>query len=97
MPTGAATVLFDFDGTLVRGDCAAAWLRIQLRRDPLRRLAAGLSFPFLAPGFAWWRSAWLPASFYTWRIGQSMRVSGRRTPRGRGQNRTGWAEGVEGV
>ena len=66
MANAAATVLFDFDGTLVRGDCAAAWLRIQLRRDPLRRLAAGLSFPFLAPGFAWWRSAWLPASFYTW-------------------------------
>ncbi len=62
----AATVLFDFDGTLVRGDCAAAWLRGQLRSHPLRRLAAGLSFPFLAPGFAWWRSAWVPASFYTW-------------------------------
>lgn len=62
----AATVLFDFDGTLVQGDCAAAWLRGQLRADPLRRLAAGLSFPFLAPGFAWWRSAWVPASFYTW-------------------------------
>jgi phosphatidylglycerophosphatase C len=61
-----ATVLFDFDGTLVRGDCAAAWLRGQLGSHPLRRLAAGLSFPFLAPGFAWWRSAWLPASFYTW-------------------------------
>ncbi len=62
----AATVLFDFDGTLVRGDCAAAWLRGQLRADPLRKLVAGLSFPMLAPGFAWWRSAWLPASFYTW-------------------------------
>jgi phosphatidylglycerophosphatase C len=62
----AATVLFDFDGTLVRGDCAAAWLRGQLRSHPLRRLAAGLSFPFLAPGLAWWRSAWVPASFYTW-------------------------------
>ena len=62
----AATVLFDFDGTLVRGDCAAALLRGRLNSHPLRRLAAGLSFPFLAPGFAWWRSAWLPASFYTW-------------------------------
>ena len=62
----AATVLFDFDGTLVRGDCAAAWLRGQLRSHPLRRLAAGLSFPFLAPGLGWWRSAWVPASFYTW-------------------------------
>lgn len=66
MTPAAATVLFDFDGTLVRGDCAAAWLRGQLRSHPLRRIAAGLSFPFLAPGFAWWRSAWLPASFYTW-------------------------------
>jgi phosphatidylglycerophosphatase C len=62
----AATVLFDFDGTLVRGDCAAAWLRDQLRSHPLRRLAAGVSFPFLALGFRWWRSAWVPASFYTW-------------------------------
>lgn len=66
MAARAATVLFDFDGTLVRGDCAAAWLRDLLRGDPLRRLLAGISFPFLAPGFAWWRSAWLPASFYTW-------------------------------
>lgn len=62
----AATVLFDFDGTLVRGDCAASWLRGQLRSDPLRKIVAGLSFPVLALGFAWWRSAWLPASFYTW-------------------------------
>ena len=62
----AATVLFDFDGTLVRGDCAAAWLRGLLRSHPLRRLLAGISFPLLAPGFAWWRSAWVPASFYTW-------------------------------
>lgn len=66
MAAARATVLFDFDGTLVRGDCAAAWLRDLLRSHPLRRLAAGLSFPFLAPAFAWWRSAWLPASFYTW-------------------------------
>lgn len=66
MSAAAATVLFDFDGTLVRGDCAAALLRGRLNSHPLRRLAAGLSFPFLAPGFAWWRSAWLPASFYTW-------------------------------
>lgn len=62
----ATTVLFDFDGTLVRGDCAAAWLRGQLTESTWRRLAAGLSWPFLRPGFAWWRSAWLPASFYTW-------------------------------
>lgn len=66
MAAAPATVLFDFDGTLVRGDCAAAWLRDLLRSHPLRRLLAGVSFPFLAPGFAWWRSAWLPASFYTW-------------------------------
>ncbi len=66
MAAAPATVLFDFDGTLVRGDCAAAWLRDLLRSHPLRRLLAGASFPFLAPGFAWWRSAWLPASFYTW-------------------------------
>ena len=61
-----ATVVFDFDGTLVRGDCAAAWLRTRLTDSHWRRLAAGLTWPFLRPGFAWWRSAWLPASFYTW-------------------------------
>jgi phosphatidylglycerophosphatase C len=61
-----AAVLFDFDGTLVRGDCAAAWLRGQLTDSTWRKLAAGVSWPFLRPGFAWWRSAWLPASFYTW-------------------------------
>ena len=61
-----ATVLFDFDGTLIRGDCGARWLRGQLGTHPLRKLVAGVSFPFLAPGFRWWRSAWLPASFYTW-------------------------------
>lgn len=66
MAGAPATVLFDFDGTLVRGDCAAAWLRELLRSHPLRRLAAGLSFPFLAPAFGWWRSAWVPASFYLW-------------------------------
>ena len=59
-------VLFDFDGTLVRGDCAAAYLRTRLTDSTWRKLAAGLTWPFLRPGFAWWRSAWLPASFYTW-------------------------------
>ncbi|WP_295364268.1 haloacid dehalogenase-like hydrolase [Arenimonas sp.] len=66
MPGRTATVLFDFDGTLVRGDCAAAWLRELLLSHPLRRLAAGVSFPVLKPAFGWWRVAWLPASFYTW-------------------------------
>ncbi|MDY0022069.1 HAD family hydrolase [Arenimonas caeni] len=66
MPGRGATVLFDFDGTLVRGDCAAAWLRDLLASHPLRRLAAGLSFPVLKPAFGWWRVAWMPASFYTW-------------------------------
>ena len=66
MPGRAATVLFDFDGTLVHGDCAAAWLRELLLSHPLRRLAAGVSFPVLKPAFGWWRVAWLPASFYTW-------------------------------
>ena len=61
-----ATVLFDFDGTLVRGDCAAARLRTRLTESTWRKLAAGLTWPFLKPGFRWWRCAWLPASFYTW-------------------------------
>ena len=64
--TAGAAVLFDFDGTLVRGDCAAAWLRTRLTDSTWRKLVAGVTWPFLRPGFAWWRSAWLPASFYTW-------------------------------
>lgn len=66
MPGRVATVLFDFDGTLVRGDCAAAWLRDLLASHPLRRLLAAASFPVLKPAFGWWRVAWMPASFYTW-------------------------------
>lgn len=58
-------MLFDFDGTLVRGDCIAGFLRWQLSRRPLRRAAAVLLLPLL-PLLGHWRSAWLPASAFSW-------------------------------
>lgn len=47
-----ATVVFDFDGTLVRGDCGRSFLAWLLRRNPLRWLAALLASPLLMPGLA---------------------------------------------
>lgn len=44
-----ATVVFDFDGTLVRGDCGAAFVHWLLRRNPLRWLPALLASPLLLP------------------------------------------------
>jgi phosphatidylglycerophosphatase C len=58
-------VLFDFDGTLVRGDCVAGFLRQQLRRRPWRHLAALHLLPLL-PLLGHWRSAWLTASAFSW-------------------------------
>ncbi len=53
-PIGAgparATVVFDFDGTLARGDCCSAFLRWLIYRHPLRWLAALLASLVLAPG-----------------------------------------------
>ncbi len=58
-------VLFDFDGTLVRGDCVGRFLTEELRRRPLRGAFAVLLIPLL-PLFLWWRSACIPASAYAW-------------------------------
>ena len=58
-------VLFDFDGTLVRGDCVAGFLRQQLKRRPWRHIAA-LHFLPLLPLLGHWRSAWLTASAFSW-------------------------------
>ena len=52
-PTGLAnaraTVVFDFDGTLARGDCCSAFLRWLIYRHPLRWLAAAMLSPIMAP------------------------------------------------
>nr|WP_282452910.1 HAD family hydrolase [Lysobacter sp. CAU 1642] len=57
--------MFDFDGTLVRGDCVAGFLHAQFARHPWRRLAACLLLPLL-PLLGHWRSAWIPASAFSW-------------------------------
>ncbi len=60
-------VLFDFDGTLVRGDSVAGYLlRHLLRGGLLRRAIAVLALPLFAPLFLWWRSAFIAAGFYGW-------------------------------
>ena len=60
-------VLFDFDGTLVRGDSVTRYLLQRLlRRGSVRRIFAALALPLLAPLFLWWRSAWIAAGFYGW-------------------------------
>lgn len=60
-------VLFDFDGTLVRGDSVGGYLlRHLLRRGLLRRAVALLGLPLFAPLFLWWRSAFIAAGFYGW-------------------------------
>lgn len=58
-------MLFDFDGTLVRGDCVAGFLRAQFAKRPGRRLAALLLLPLL-PLLGHWRTAWIPASAFSW-------------------------------
>lgn len=44
-----STIVFDLDGTLVRGDCGDRYLRWLLRRNPLRWLAALLVAPIAMP------------------------------------------------
>jgi len=58
-------VLFDLDGTLVRGDCVARFLRRQLRSSRWRRFAAVPLLPLL-PLLGNWRTAWIPASGFSW-------------------------------
>lgn len=58
--------LFDFDGTLVRGDCVARHLRELVSNGPLRRAAAMAALPVALPLFGWWRSMVLPVSYYSW-------------------------------
>lgn len=58
-------VLFDFDGTLIRGDSATDLLRVLLRGRALRRLCALLSLPLML-GFAHWRTASFAAGWFLW-------------------------------
>ncbi|MDP1697101.1 MAG: HAD-IB family phosphatase [Xanthomonadaceae bacterium] len=58
-------VLFDFDGTLIRGDCVSGLLRRLLSTSRWRRALALLAMPLLL-GFMWWRTARLPAMFFLW-------------------------------
>lgn len=58
-------MLFDFDGTLIRGDCVSGLLRRLVATSRWRRALALLALP-LVLGFLWWRTARLPATFYLW-------------------------------
>lgn len=65
--SGTGVVLFDFDGTLVRGDSVSHYLRRHLlARGAIRRAFALLALPLFGPSFGWWRSAWIGAGFYAW-------------------------------
>lgn len=59
-------VLFDFDGTLVRGDSAGRYLRDLIASSPLRQALALAGLPLLPPAFGWWRSARALTSAYLW-------------------------------
>lgn len=65
MAEAAPVVLFDFDGTLVRGDCVARFLRQQLAASRWRRLGALPLLPLLGL-FRWERLAVVPASAFSW-------------------------------
>lgn len=61
-----ATVVFDFDGTLLQGDCGASFLRFLLRRNPLRWVLALLASPLLAPLLAIPRTRRFAVSGFLW-------------------------------
>jgi len=58
-------VLFDFDGTLIRGDCVSSLLRRLIFASMWRRVVALLALPLIL-GFLWWRTARLPATVFLW-------------------------------
>ena len=65
-PPRRAVVLFDVDGTLLRGDVVLRFLRHLLRDRPLRRALLWVSLPLWAPTLLWWRSLWLGGSWCAW-------------------------------
>jgi phosphatidylglycerophosphatase C len=60
------TILFDFDGTLVRGDSGARYLKALIDPSLPRRTLALAGLPLLLPAFSWWRSARAMTSAYLW-------------------------------
>jgi phosphatidylglycerophosphatase C len=61
-----ATVVFDLDGTLVRGDCGDALIRELIGRHWLRRLGAALALPIGIPMMAFGRTRRRGVSLFLW-------------------------------
>ena len=59
-------VLFDLDGTLIRGDLARWYLLDAFRQRPLRLLVAALVAPFVLPGFLSQRLRRLSTATFLW-------------------------------
>lgn len=61
-----ATIVFDFDGTLIHGDCGVDFLRWMLGRNPLRWLPALLLTPLLGPAMQLTPTRRYAVSTYLW-------------------------------
>ena len=65
-PSPQATVVFDLDDTLVRGDIGRAFIGSLLRRNPLRMLVALVLAPALLPLLRIWWSRRFAISCFLW-------------------------------
>lgn len=72
--TQRAIVVFDFDGTLVRGDCGAHFLHWLLRRNPLRWLCALLVAPVMMPALSLPATRRQAISVFLWLATVGLRV-----------------------